>query len=96
MTSSIPFIRVPNANKGDIQKATDAGALGIIMLLNARADARKELDAADRTMVGAHANNPLKLMSDPHEAMAFLFDPSERTVTSDVSIDDPFDTTISN
>jgi type VI secretion system FHA domain protein len=63
----------------------DCGAIlraaveGIIMLLNARADARKELDAADRTMVGAHANNPLKLMSDPHEAMAFLFDPSERT-----------------
>jgi 4-hydroxy-2-oxoheptanedioate aldolase len=27
----IPFIRVPSANKGDIQKATDAGALGIII-----------------------------------------------------------------
>jgi 2-keto-3-deoxy-L-rhamnonate aldolase RhmA len=27
----IPFIRVPTANEGDIQKATDAGALGIII-----------------------------------------------------------------
>lgn len=27
----IPFIRVPSANKADIQKATDAGALGIII-----------------------------------------------------------------
>ncbi|MDQ2641478.1 MAG: aldolase/citrate lyase family protein, partial [Pseudomonadota bacterium] len=27
----IPFVRVPSANKGDIQKATDAGALGIII-----------------------------------------------------------------
>jgi 4-hydroxy-2-oxoheptanedioate aldolase len=27
----IPFIRVPSANKGDIQRATDAGALGIII-----------------------------------------------------------------
>ena len=27
----IPFIRVPSANVGDIQKATDAGALGIII-----------------------------------------------------------------
>lgn len=27
----IPFVRVPNANPGDIQKATDAGALGIII-----------------------------------------------------------------
>jgi 4-hydroxy-2-oxoheptanedioate aldolase len=27
----IPFVRVPNANVGDIQKATDAGALGIII-----------------------------------------------------------------
>ena len=30
-------------------------------------------------MVAARDNNPLKLMSDPHEAMAFLFDPAERT-----------------
>ena len=27
----IPFVRVPNANVGDIQKAVDAGALGIII-----------------------------------------------------------------
>jgi 2-keto-3-deoxy-L-rhamnonate aldolase RhmA len=27
----IPFVRVPSANKGDIQRATDAGALGIIV-----------------------------------------------------------------
>ena len=27
----IPFVRVPSANEGDIQKATDAGALGIII-----------------------------------------------------------------
>lgn len=27
----IPFVRVPTANEGDIQKATDAGALGIIV-----------------------------------------------------------------
>ena len=27
----IPFVRVPSANAGDIQKATDAGALGIII-----------------------------------------------------------------
>ena len=28
---AIPFIRVPDANEGDIQKATDIGALGIIV-----------------------------------------------------------------
>ncbi len=27
----IPFVRVPSANEGDIQKATDAGALGVIV-----------------------------------------------------------------
>ena len=27
----IPFVRVPSANVGDIQKATDAGALGIVI-----------------------------------------------------------------
>ena len=29
--SAIPFIRVPDATEGDIQKATDVGALGIIV-----------------------------------------------------------------
>jgi len=63
----------------------DCGAIlraaveGIMMLLIARGELRKEFQAEDRTMVAARDNNPLKLMSDPHEAMAFLFDPSERT-----------------
>ncbi|MSQ92708.1 MAG: 2-dehydro-3-deoxyglucarate aldolase [Gammaproteobacteria bacterium] len=35
---AVPFIRVPDATEGDIQKATDAGALGIIvpMVVEAR------------------------------------------------------------
>jgi type VI secretion system FHA domain protein len=63
----------------------DCGAIlraaveGIMMLLIARSEMRKEFQAEDRTMVAARDNNPLKLMSDPHEAMAFLFDPIERT-----------------
>jgi len=63
----------------------DSGAIlraavdGIMMLLLARAEMRKEFEAEERTMVAARDNNPLKLMSDPHEAMDFLFDPAERT-----------------
>ena len=30
---AVPFIRVPNANPGDIQKAVDIGALGVIIPL---------------------------------------------------------------
>ena len=30
-TPSIPFVRIPDATEGDIQKATDIGALGIII-----------------------------------------------------------------
>ena len=56
-----------------------AAVEGLMLLLLARSESRKELQAEDRTMVGTQANNPLKLMSDPNEAMAFLFDPSERT-----------------
>ena len=52
---------------------------GLMMLLIARAEMRKEFQAEERTMVAARDNNPLKLMSDPHEAMAYLFDPAERT-----------------
>jgi FHA domain-containing protein len=63
----------------------DCGAIlraaveGIMMLLLARAEMRKEFEAEERTMVAARDNNPLKLMSDPHEAMDFLFDPADRT-----------------
>jgi predicted component of type VI protein secretion system len=63
----------------------DCGAIlraaveGIMLLLLARAEMRKEFEAEERTMVAARDNNPLKLMSDPHEAMDFLFDPAERT-----------------
>jgi len=63
----------------------DCGAIlraaieGIMQLLLARAELRKEFAAEERTMVAARDNNPLKLMSDPHEAMDFLFDPAERT-----------------
>jgi predicted component of type VI protein secretion system len=63
----------------------DGGAIlraaveGLMMLLIARGEMRKEFQAEERTLVAARDNNPLKLMSDPHEAMAFLFDPADRT-----------------
>ncbi|MGH8689995.1 MAG: type VI secretion system-associated FHA domain protein TagH [Burkholderiales bacterium] len=63
----------------------DGGAIlraaveGLMLLLLARAEMRKEFEAEERTMVAARDNNPLKLMSDPHEAMDFLFDPAQRT-----------------
>jgi type VI secretion system FHA domain protein len=63
----------------------DCGAIlraaieGLMMLLIARGEMRKEFEAEERTMVAARDNNPLKLMADPHEAMQFLFDPTDRT-----------------
>ena len=56
-----------------------AAVEGVMTLLVARATAKKELRADERTMVASRDNNPLKLMSDPQEAMAFLFDPKERS-----------------
>ncbi len=56
-----------------------AAVEGLMMLLIARSEMRKEFQAEERTMVAVRDNNPLKLMSDPHEAMAFLLDPTERT-----------------
>lgn len=58
---------------------TRAAVEGIMALLLARAAARKEFQAEDRTMVASRDNNPLKLMSDPQEAIVFLFDAGERT-----------------
>lgn len=56
-----------------------AAVEGIMMLLVARAEMRKEFQAEERTLVAVRDNNPLKLMSDPHEAMAYMLDPAERT-----------------
>jgi type VI secretion system FHA domain protein len=56
-----------------------AAVEGLMMLLIARSEMRKEFEAEERTMVAARDNNPLKLMGDPHEAMQFLFDPSGHT-----------------
>ena len=50
-----------------------------MMLLIARGEMRKEFEAEERTMVAARDNNPLKLMADPHEAMQFIFDPTDST-----------------
>jgi type VI secretion system FHA domain protein len=61
---------------GKIMRAAVEGAMA---LLAARATAKKELRAEDRTMVASKDNNPLKLMSDPQEAMAFLFDTKDGT-----------------
>ena len=61
---------------GKIMRASIEGSMA---LLAARATAKKELRAEDRTMVASKDNNPLKLMSDPQEALAFLFDTKDRT-----------------
>ena len=63
----------------------DSGAMlraaiaGVMRLLLARAEMRNELEAGERAMAAPRDNNPLKRMSDPREAMDFLFDPGERT-----------------
>ena len=63
----------------------DCGAIlraaveGIMTLLLARTEMRKEFGADERALVAARDNNPLKRMSDPREAMDFLLDPGERT-----------------
>ncbi|MFY9314302.1 MAG: type VI secretion system-associated FHA domain protein TagH [Burkholderiales bacterium] len=61
---------------GKIMRAAVEGAMA---LLAARATAKKELRAEDRTMVASKDNNPLKLMQDPQEALTFLFDTKDRT-----------------
>jgi predicted component of type VI protein secretion system len=80
--SGIPYKDLPAAQAERLMH--DCGAIlraaveGVMMLLIARGEMRKELQAEDRTMVAARDNNPLKLMSDPHEAMAYLFEPGTR------------------
>jgi type VI secretion system FHA domain protein len=55
-----------------------ASVEGLMTLLIARGEMRKEFEAEQRTMVAARDNNPLKLMGEPQEAIDFLFDPAQR------------------
>ena len=55
-----------------------AAVEGLIGLLIARSELKKEMRAEDRTMVASRDNNPLKLMTDAREAIRFLFDARER------------------
>jgi FHA domain-containing protein len=80
--AGIPYKELPAAQAERLMH--DCGAIlgaaieGVMMLLIARGEMRKELQAEDRTMVAARDNNPLKLMSDPSEAMAYLFESGKR------------------
>ena len=48
---------------------------GLVTLLLARGEIKKELRAEERTMLASRANNPLKFMGSADEALRFLFSP---------------------
>jgi 4-hydroxy-2-oxoheptanedioate aldolase len=54
---SIPFVRVPTANEGDIQKATDAGALGIIIPMVDAVEEARDAVLFSKYPIG-HRDNP--------------------------------------
>jgi 4-hydroxy-2-oxoheptanedioate aldolase len=54
---SIPFVRVPTANEGDIQKATDAGALGIIIPMVDSVEEARDAVLFSKFPIG-HRDNP--------------------------------------
>jgi 4-hydroxy-2-oxoheptanedioate aldolase len=53
----IPFIRVPSANEGDIQKAVDAGALGIVIPMVDTVEEARNAVMFSRFPIG-HRDNP--------------------------------------
>jgi len=54
---SIPFVRVPSANEGDIQKAADAGALGIIVPMVDSVEEARNAVLFSKFPIG-HRDNP--------------------------------------
>jgi 4-hydroxy-2-oxoheptanedioate aldolase len=54
---SIPFVRVPTANESDIQKATDAGALGIIIPMVDSVEEARNAVLFSKFPIG-HRDNP--------------------------------------
>lgn len=80
--AGLSHLEVPDARQeaflrecgGIVRAAVD----GLVGLLLARSEMKKEMRTAERTMVASRNNNPLKLIADPKEAIAFLFEPGER------------------
>jgi type VI secretion system FHA domain protein len=60
---------------GTIVRAAVQGLMGLLI---ARSELKKEMRAEERTMVASRDNNPLKLMTDANEAMRYLFDARQR------------------
>ncbi|MDA0224873.1 MAG: type VI secretion system-associated FHA domain protein TagH [Proteobacteria bacterium] len=60
---------------GSIVRASVDGLVGLLL---ARSEMKKEMRTEERTMVSSRNNNPLKLIADPKEAVAFLFEPGAR------------------
>jgi 4-hydroxy-2-oxoheptanedioate aldolase len=54
---SIPFVRVPTANEGDIQKATDAGALGVVVPMVDSVEEARNAVLFSKFPIG-HRSNP--------------------------------------
>jgi len=61
---------------GAILRAAVEGLMGLVI---ARSEMRREFEGEQGTMVAVRDKNPLNLMGDPDEAMKFLFDPGDRT-----------------
>lgn len=80
--AGLSHLEVPDARQeaflrecGSIVRAAVDGLVGLLL---ARSEMKKEMRTAERTMVASRNNNPLKLIADPKEAIAFLFEPGER------------------
>lgn len=80
--AGLSHLEVPDARQeaflrecGSIVRASVDGLVGLLL---ARSEMKKEMRTAERTMVASRNNNPLKLIADPKEAIAFLFEPGER------------------
>jgi type VI secretion system FHA domain protein len=80
--AGLAHLQIPEADadrflreSGTIVRACVEGLIGLLL---ARSELKKEMRAEDRTMVASRDNNPLKLMTDPREALSYLFDARER------------------
>jgi len=81
--AGLPYKNLPAAQSERLLR--DGGALlraaveGLMKLLVARRETRKGFGVAQTSLSAAREKNPLELISDPRDAMQFLFDPSDRT-----------------
>ena len=80
--SNLGYLQIPDDLADEFLEQAGAVLQALVeaqmQLMLARSEARRDLQANDSTKVSGHERNPLRMISNPAEAVRYLIDPARR------------------